>query len=204
MTDPHPLSPNEMAEPAATALADSQAVVLASMRRWLEQAVIGLNLCPFAKSVYAKNQIHWVVTDASSHAELLDVLRSELLALQAIDAARRDTTLIIVPNGLGDFLVFNDLLRSADRLLRKLRLDGVFQIASFHPDFEFADAAAQDITHNTNRAPYPTLHLLRETSVARAVQAFPEAEMIFDKNRQTLTAIGQAGWDALHIGPGAT
>jgi uncharacterized protein len=187
------------AEPelAAPELAE---LVVADTRRWLEQAVIGLNLCPFAKAVHVKGQIHFAVSHASSPAEWLRDLRRELLELVALEPQVRDTTLLMAPLCLPDFWDFNAFLAQADRVLADLALEGVVQIAPFHPQFEFAYAAPGDITHCTNRAPYPTLHLLREDSVARAVEAFPEAEMIFEKNMQTLTALGQSGWDALKLG----
>jgi hypothetical protein len=173
----------------------------ADMRRWLERAVIGLNLCPFAKSVHVKGQVHYVVSPAQDAKTLLATLKDELKALEVLDAVERDTTLLIAPLMLGEFLDFNDFLDQADRVLRKLRLDGVFQIASFHPQFQFADTAADDITNFTNRAPYPTLHLLREASIDRAVQAYPDAENIFGKNIQTLQSLGHSGWAALDVGP---
>jgi hypothetical protein len=108
---------------------------------------------------------------------------------------------LIAPLAFPDFLDFNDFLDRADRLLRKMRLDGDYQIASFHPHFQFADAAADDISHYTNRAPYPVLHLLREESIDRAVEAFPDAALIFEKNMETLRALGHAGWQALDVGP---
>ena len=173
--------------------------VEADMRRWLERAVIGLNLCPFAKAVHVKGQIHCVVSPAQDIKTLLATLKIELKALEVLDSAERDTTLLIAPLMFPEFLDFNDFLDQADRLLRKLRLDGIFQIASFHPQFQFADTAADDITNFTNRAPYPTLHLLREASIDRAVQAYPDAEDIFGKNMQTLQTLGQAGWAALDV-----
>lgn len=174
--------------------------VVADTRRWLEQAVIGLNLCPFAKAVHVKGQVHYAVSRATVPAELLGDLRRELLELVAVDAELRDTTLLMAPSCLQEFLTFNDFLAQADQVLEDLALEGVIQIAPFHPQFEFADAAPGDITHNTNRAPYPTLHLLREDSVDRAVEAFPDAEMIFEKNKQTLNSLGHAGWEQLKLG----
>ena len=170
------------------------------MRRWLERAVIGLNLCPFAKSVHVKGQVHTVVSSAQDAKTLLAALEMELKALEVLDAVERDTTLLIAPLMFSEFLDFNDFLDQADRVLRKLRLDGIFQIASFHPQFQFADTQTDDITNFTNRAPYPTLHLLREASIDRAVQAYPDAEDIFGKNMQTLQSLGHAGWVALDVG----
>ena len=169
------------------------------MQRWLERAVIGLNLCPFAKSVHVKGQIHYAVTAARDAAELLAELRQQLLDLQQADPAERDTTLLVAPDAFADFLDFNDFLGRADRLLRKLRLDGVLQIASFHPQYQFADAGPDDVGNCSNRAPYPTLHLLREDSIARAVQAVPDAADIFERNRRTLTDLGFGGWALLGL-----
>ena len=177
------------------------AVVMADTRRWLEQAVIGLNLCPFAKAVHSKGQIHYAVSQATAPGELLLDLKRELESLVALEPQVRDTTLLMAPCCLQEFLDYNDFLDEADQLLLDLALDGVVQIAPFHPQFEFADAPAGDITHCTNRSPYPMLHLLREDSVARAVAAFPQAELIYGKNIATLQALGQAGWAQLKLGP---
>lgn len=171
------------------------------MQAWLERAVIGLNLCPFAKAVHVKGQIHYAVSRARNpHALRQDLVR-ELQALQAADPELRDTTLLMAPAVLQDFLDFNDFLAEADRVLVELGLEGEFQIASFHPQFQFAGTAADDITNYTNRAPYPTLHLLREASIDRAVAVFPEAELIFERNMQTLERLGRTGWDALSLAP---
>lgn len=182
------------------ALASPEAVVAAT-QRWVERAVIGLNLCPFAKGVQTKGQVHYAVSQADDPQALLADLKQALLDLQACVPDQRDTTFLIAPLALPDFLDFNDFLDRADRLLRKMRLDGIFQIASFHPQFRFADAAPDDISHFTNRAPYPILHLLREQSIDRAVAAFPDAALIYEHNMQTLRALGHAGWKALNVGP---
>ncbi|APW43943.1 DUF1415 domain-containing protein [Rhodoferax saidenbachensis] len=187
------LLPSTTNEPA------SSAEVIAWTQRWLERAVIGLNLCPFAKSVHVKGQIHYRVSAARDSQALLQDLEYELNSLQALDASARDTTLLIAPDMLQDFLDFNDFLHDADRVLLSQGLEGVLQIASFHPQFQFGGTAEDDITNYTNRAPYPTLHLLREDSIDRAVEAFPHAEQIFEKNMQTLEALGHAGWDALGL-----
>ena len=175
--------------------------VIAATQRWVERAVIGLNLCPFAKGVQAKGQVHYAVSQADDAQALLADLKQALLDLQASEAEQRDTTLLIAPLALPDFLDFNDFLGRADRLLRKMRLDGVFQIVSFHPQFQFAEAAPDDISHFTNRAPYPILHLLREKSIDRAVAAFRDAALIYEHNMETLRALGHAGWRALDVGP---
>jgi hypothetical protein len=167
------------------------------MQRWLERAVIGLNLCPFAKAVHARGQVHWVVSQAVSTLALEQDLLRELDALAAADPAVRDTTLLVVPQGLDDFFEFNLFVADAARLLKRRGLAGMLQIASFHPQFQFADAEPDDIGNATNRAPFPTLHLLREDSIERAVQAFPEAESIYERNIATLQRLGPEGWRRL-------
>lgn len=176
---------------------------IADTRRWLERAVIGLNLCPFAKAPHIKGQIHYAVCVGGGRRELLALLRAELLALAALDAAERETTLLIVPDQFADFLDFNDFLGDADALLGALDLEGVLQVAPFHPRFQFDGTDEDDITNATNRSPYPTLHLIREDSIDRAVQAFPEAEAIYEANMQTLRRLGPEGWAALDVGPSA-
>jgi hypothetical protein len=190
----------ESSEDLPSALEQEQdAIVLADTRRWVQRAVIGLNLCPFAKAVEVKGQVRYVVSHATRAKPLLADLRRELLDLVATDAAVLDTTLLVVPNGFAEFLEFNEVLDRADRLLVDLNLDGVLQIASLHPHYQFANTEADDITNCTNRAPYPTLHLLREDSVDRAVAAFPKAEAIFETNMQTMQDLGPEGWAALGV-----
>lgn len=185
----------------AAAPVDLDTVVREDTVRWLERAVIGLNLCPFAKGVHTKGQIHYAISHASDDLGLLHDLARELQDLVATPAAQRDTTLLVAPYAFADFLDFNEFLDQADALLADLGLEGEIQIASFHPQFQFDGTEADDITNATNRAPYPTLHLLREDSLDEAVEAFPEAEMIFEKNMETLEALGTAGWQALDVGP---
>jgi hypothetical protein len=187
---------------AGASVTAEQAV--ADTRRWLERAVIGLNLCPFAKAVHVKGQIHYATYLPAEHDDLLDGLLAEARQLVALDAAERDTTLLIAPNALADFLDFNDFTARAERRLAKAGFDGVLQLASFHPQFQFGGTEPDDIGNATNRAPYPTLHLLREESVDRAVEAFPDAEEIFGRNIDTLEALGPEGWAALDVGPGST
>lgn len=171
--------------------------VLQAMQAWLERAVIGLNLCPFAKAVHAKRQIRWVVSKAQDEEALLAELVSELNLLIDTDPAETDTTLLVHPQVLQDFLDYNDFLELADAAVEELGLEGVVQVASFHPQYQFADSDLDDISNYSNRAPYPCLHLLREDSVDRAVMAFPEAESIFEKNIQTLQDLGHEGWRKL-------
>ena len=174
-------------------------IVIADSRAWLERAVIGLNLCPFAKSVHVKGQVFYAVSRATTVQALLDDLIAELKELAAMDAKVRDTTLLIAPDCLQDFLDFNDFLFDADRALVDMELDGVLQIASLHPRYQFAGTLENDITNFTNRSPYPTLHLLREDSIDRAVAAFPDPESIFEVNMQTMERLGLDGWNALKV-----
>lgn len=171
--------------------------IIAATREWLEKAVIGLNLCPFAKAVYLKNQVRFVVSSAPHLDGLLEDLDRELDFLAAADPEQVDTTLLIHPGLLPDFLDFNDFLQIAEAAVDEHQLEGVIQIASFHPQFQFADTAPDDMQNYTNRAPYPTLHLLREASIDKAVAAFPEAETIYQRNIATLENLGIAGWRAL-------
>lgn len=177
------------------------AAVERAMRAWIERAVIGLNLCPFAKAVYVRDQVRIVVSAAPHLDGLLEDLDRELDFLAAADPAVVDTTLLVHPTLLPDFLDFNDFLQFADAAVDEHGLDGVIQIASFHPRFQFEGTAPDDLGNYSNRAPYPTLHLLREASIDRAVAAFPEAETIYARNIETLETLGRTGWDALWTDP---
>jgi hypothetical protein len=170
---------------------------IAATRHWLERAVIGLNLCPFAKAVHLKQQIRWVESPAVDAAGLLEDLVDELQHLAASDAATIETTLLIHPQVLKAFLDFNDFLDVADAAVRRLGLEGVIQVASFHPDYQFAGTAPDDVENLTNRSPYPMLHLLREDSIAKAVAAFPDAATIYERNIETVRRLGAEGWRAL-------
>jgi hypothetical protein len=173
--------------------------IIARTRVWLEKAVIGLNLCPFAKAVYVKNQVRLVVSKARHADDLLEELDRELDLLVATPASEIDTTLLIHASLFEDFLDFNDFLEVAEGVIDEHELDGVIQLASFHPQFQFDGTEADDISNYTNRAPFSILHLLREESVEKAVEAFPEAEAIFGQNIATLEKLGHAGWKALGL-----
>jgi hypothetical protein len=175
-------------------------IAVADTRRWLERAVVGLNLCPFAKAVLVKDQVQFAATQAGDAAGILEDFARELEDLLGRDAGERDTTLLVIAQGMEDFLTFNDLVARAERLVRKRGLAGAVQVASFHPLFVFAEADADDITNYTNRSPYPTLHLLREESMDRAVAAFPDAAAIYEANMKTLRQLGREGWAALDVG----
>jgi uncharacterized protein len=176
-------------------------IAASDTRHWLERAVIGLNLCPFAKAVHVRGQVHYAVSNASQPGEVLEELRSELDALAALSPSVRETTLLIVPDCLHDFLEFNEFMGQAQRLLRKRRLEGVIQLATFHPAYQFAGTDADDISNFTNRSPYPTLHLLREDSIERAVGAIEQPEAIYEANIETLRRLGPQGWASLGVGP---
>ncbi|WP_265919081.1 DUF1415 domain-containing protein [Cupriavidus nantongensis] len=180
--------------------------VIAATRHWLERAVIGLNLCPFAKSVYVKEQVRYVVSPVTEAPDVMDDLERELRLLADADPAQIDTTLLILPHAVADFLDFNDLLYFAERLLASLGLEGTLQIASFHPHYQFAGTEPDDIENYTNRAPYPILHLLREDSIARAAAAFPDAADIYERNQAVMRRLGHEGWQRWMAGedePGA-
>jgi hypothetical protein len=173
------------------------AAIIAETRAWVDRAVIGLHLCPFAKAVQVNGQIRYVVCPAREPAELLNTLCDELHRLAESDPQDVDTTLLIHPAALTDFLDFNDFLAVADAAVEEHGYAGILQVASFHPQFQFADTHINDVSNATNRAPFPTLHLLRESSIDRAVAAFPEAETIFEANIETLENLGAEGWAAL-------
>jgi hypothetical protein len=170
---------------------------IAETRKWLEQIVIGLNLCPFAKAVYVKDQVRFVLSDAPTPEALVEELAEELILLRDTPAEQIDTTLIVHPDVLTDFLDYNDFLDNADAAIEALDLQGILQVASFHPQYQFAGAAPDDVSNYTNRAPYPTLHLLREDSVERAVAAFPDPDVIVERNIETLDKLGIEGWTRL-------
>ncbi len=170
---------------------------VARTRAWLERAVIGLNLCPFAKPAHVHDRIRYAVSDATAEEALLADLEAELRLLQAADPSLVETTLLIHPHVLGDFLEFNDFLDPAEGLLEQLDLVGEIQVATFHPRFQFGDAPEGAIENCTNRAPYPTLHLLREASIERAVAGLDDPDEIYRRNIRTLQRLGPEGWRRL-------
>lgn len=182
---------------AATTDDDAKAAVVAATVAWLEAAVIGLDLCPFAGAVHAEKRIRYAVTAAETPEALLEALMAELRTLAAADPGEIETTLLIHPRVFGDFLDYNDFLDVADAALDELSLAGEIQIASFHPRYQFAGTAPEDIGNFSNRSPYPMLHLLREASVERAIAAHPDTAQIPEKNLETLRRLGRKGWDRL-------
>jgi uncharacterized protein len=173
---------------------------LEATERWVERVVIGLNLCPFARAVQSKGQVRYRLTNAQSATELMCALETELTALHAADPAQVDTTLLVHPHVLGDFYDYNDFLSEADALLERLGLEGVLQIASFHPDYCFADVEPGDPANATNRSPFPMLHLLREDSVTRAVESFPDTAAIYERNVTTLRSLAPGELERLMEG----
>jgi hypothetical protein len=169
-------------------------------RAWLERAVIGLNLCPFARAPHVRGQLHYAVSEAQTHQGLLDDLDAQARALLAAPPAQRETTLLIVPDGLEDFLMFNGFVGEAQRMMARAGMEGRLQLASFHPDYEFAGSDPQDMGNFSNRSPWPILHLLREDSVERAVDAMAHPQEIYEANIETLRCLGRAGWEALKVG----
>ena len=159
--------------------------------------MIGLDLCPFAEGPYRGNRVHFTVSEQRSAAGLLLDLHAELLALAAADPKDRETTLLIHPRVLADFTQYNDFLEVCDSAVAELNLEGELQVASFHPQYQFAQSLPDDIENYTNRSPYPMLHLLREASVERAIAAVGDPEEIYRRNIRTMRALGHAGWQRL-------
>ena len=171
--------------------------VVAATRRWIERAVIGLNLCPFARAPYLQDRLRIAVSRASDVESLAEDLRAELEWLRDADATQYETSLLVHPFVLDAFADYNDFFDVADALLEDMELDGEIQVASFHPDYEFADAPPDAIGNATNRSPYPTLHLLRESSIDRAVDSGIDTDAIYRRNIETLAGLGRDGWAAL-------
>lgn len=175
----------------------SEQEVISATRRWIADVVIGLNLCPFARRVFEAGTIRYVVSAAADADALLKDLAVELETLAAADVADIETTLLIHPRALRDFLDFNDFLGPADRLIKKLHLRGVVQIAGFHPDYQFEGTDQDAVENYTNRSPFPMLHLLREDSITAVAGDPDELLQIPERNIATLRSLGQASILAL-------
>jgi hypothetical protein len=171
--------------------------IIDATRLWVERAVIGLGLCPFAAGVYLSHRVRFQVTEQRTAAALLEDLRSELEHLQAVDPAQCATTLLIHPWVLNDFVEYNEFLQICDDVILDLGLEGEIQVASFHPQYQFAGTQPEDIENFTNRSPYPTLHLLRELEVERALAGVPNPASIYENNIACMRRLGAAGWRAL-------
>ncbi|WP_408595774.1 DUF1415 domain-containing protein [Limnohabitans sp.] len=180
-------------------MTDIERTAIEDTQTWLMQAVVGLNLCPFAKAVVVKDRVRYRVCTSAESVDLLAMLREELQHLAEADPEQLDTTLLIAPHALPDFLDFNDFLGDCDEVLCELELDGVLQVADFHPHYQFGGTDVDDMENFTNRSPYPTLHLLRESSIDKAVEAYPDASLIFERNIEVLSTLGHEGWLALGV-----
>ena len=178
--------------------ADDPSIV--ETRAWVERVVIGLKLCPFAPAPALKGSIRYVMSAAETSEALLEDLAVEAQRLVSSPPEELETTLLIHPRILQDFHDFNDFLEVADEVLQMLGLEGELQIASFHPHYRFAGTEADDIGNATNRSPYPTLHLLREVSITRAVEAFGDTSRISADNIRTLEALGHEGLEVVRRG----
>ncbi|MDQ6683572.1 MAG: DUF1415 domain-containing protein [Pseudomonadota bacterium] len=185
-----PLNGEDAARHANTAALDET-------RAWVERVVVGLRLCPFARAPQAQGRVRYTISEARDTEALLDDLGLELRRLQKTSPETIETTLLVHPHVLARFADYNRFLAIADELLRAFELEGTIQIASFHPRYRFAGSAANDLANATNQSPFPTLHLLREASIERALASFSEPESIYEANIRTMTRLGPAGWAAL-------
>lgn len=176
---------------------DAETPYVSETRDWVERVVIGLKLCPFAPVPALKGLIRYAVSEATTPEALIEDLLDELQRLATTSPEEIETSLLIHPQVLQDFQDYNDFLGVADEALRILDLEGEIQIASFHPQYQFADTKADDLGNATNRSPYPMLHLLREESIARAVDAFGDTDTISATNIATLEKLGRTGLEAL-------
>lgn len=180
-------------------VSDAERIAIEDTQKWLMEAVIGLNLCPFAKAVVVKDRVRYRVCLSSATDDVLQLLADELQFLASVDASIAETTLLIAPYALPNFLDFNEFLGECAALLESQGLEGELQVADFHPDYQFSGEAPHAMGHFTNRAPYPTLHLLRESSMDEAVAAYPDAALIFERNIATLETLGAKGWADLGV-----
>lgn len=154
--------------------------------QWLNSVVIGLNLCPFSHKPANENRVRFQVSSAANEEALLQELAEEMTLLDNIPAKEIETTLLIVPNLLQDFFDYNQFLLWAESLIKRNNWKGVYQIASFHPDYCFAGADHDDVENLTNRAPYPILHIIREASLAIALNYVDDVEEIPERNKQRM------------------
>jgi len=170
------------------ALTTDHDVIVQSVRTWVERLVVGYNLCPFAKRELVRESVRFTVSEATEEAALLEDLQIELQRL--VDEPTIETTLLIHPHVLNDFFDFNAFLDLAEGLLAQMDLDGVVQIATFHPDYQFAGTHPDDAENYTNRSPYPVLHLLREASLEEAIERYPDTAEIPERNIERMEELG--------------
>nr|WP_324258099.1 DUF1415 domain-containing protein [Cellvibrio fontiphilus] len=163
-----------------------------TVARWLNEVVIGLNLCPFARKPASENRVRFVISEATDDETLLQDLEQELIGLDATPASEVETSLLIVPDHLQDFWDYNQFLSWANQLLKRNGWTGVYQLASFHPHYCFAGAEPEDAENLTNRAPYPILHIIREASLELALQYFPDVDAVPENNKTTVESLTAA------------
>lgn len=180
-----------------TAVSDE--IVISKTKEWLEKAVIGLNLCPFAKAVYVKNQVRITVSHAKHLDAFLEDIDAEFEYLKECDPETTETSLLVHPTLFEDFFIFNDMLDLAEGIIEEHGLEGTWQIAPFHPLFQFEGTQVGDIENYTNRSPFPTLHFIREAGIEDAMKNFPDAATIFERNIKKLEALGHQGWQDLGL-----
>ena len=168
-------------------LAKDESIILA-VRQWVDTLVVGMNLCPFAKRELVKDRVRFISTEVTTEEELLVLLQAELELLNSDPSI--ETTLLIHPEVLQDFYDFNDFLNFTDHLLVEMDLEGVYQIASFHPDYQFGGTEPEDAENYTNRSPYPVLHLIREESLERAIASYPDVNEIPERNIALMNELG--------------
>lgn len=169
--------------------------IIKPVRHWVETLVVGFNLCPFAKRELVNNRIRFSISEATTEQQLLNDLQTELSLLTHDETI--ETTLLIHPQVLQDFYDYNEFLDYADGLLVQMDLEGIYQIASFHPDYQFADTEADDVENYSNRSPYPLLHLIREQSLERAIANYPNSDLIPERNVELLKSLGKDKMEAL-------
>lgn len=169
--------------------------IILAVRNWVENLVVGLNLCPFAKRELVKNRVRFVTTTANNEEQLVLALQAELTLLNNDPSI--ETTVLIHPEVLQDFYDYNDFLDVADAVLVEMELDGVYQIASFHPDYQFGGTQADDAENYTNRSPYPVLHLLREDSLEQVIADYPDVDDIPERNIALMNELGTPKLQAL-------
>jgi hypothetical protein len=163
--------------------------VISSVRQWVESVVVDLNLCPFAKRELVKSRVRFAVTEVSTEGQLLIALQAELELLNNEPSV--ETTLLIHPNVLQSFYDYNQFLNYVDGLLAQLKLEGIYQVASFHPDYQFADTDPSDVENYTNRSPYQMLHLIREESLELAIASYPDVDDIPERNKKLMKSLGE-------------
>lgn len=162
--------------------------IMSTVQHWVNTFVVGLNVCPFAKRELIKNRVRFCVSRADTRILLTVDLERELKLLQRDSAI--ETVLLIHPTVLLNFYDYNDYLHTANTLVHNMGLEGVFQVASFHPNYQFAGTEPDDAENYTNRSPYPILHLLRETSLTAAIDGHADADGIPDKNIELMNTLG--------------